>query len=1273
MEVHLSGLPQYLPVDGLKKKLEPILADLNIAEDAFTCEKYRNQRWGNVTFVDRNQGQAFMNKHGQQLLPVPNPDSQRSRQAAFMDSVNGSVNSSSFKSKSSKSSKTPATNQTPRYKARLCLIGNEVFCSLSKSHFANGNAVPGQPNPITVRGLEYAREEKVKPTRKFEKEAAPNDFELDALACGHNVFDNGKLVFIPEVEWPDAGTAKFTKKTLLIKLNNGRVIRIPIDTVINVVCTSGSILNLTLVAVPAFFCESASPASAIRQLARLMAGMSLSDSATKTSTRVRMDSLDGQHAHVVGQSLVYQLRVSGTDLPRRMRALVNHDGFSFMHYPLITQRTPPLHLGASGEVMRFLMDELSSTKNAPLPFGILFQLQRLAYNAYLHPGTVLILTRTLRSIYKSDRDAGRRLISVDALKMLFKQCGWPVPHGDPSEFEVTSIVELLRGNEDRLRAGTVVQGGLLPHSQNLAYIHRANVTPSRITLHGPEPEAQNRILRKFPNHHEYFIRVQFSDENGQDLFFSPKISYDEVWNRFKSRFSQGIQVADRIYRFLGFSHSSLRSHSAWFSAPFFDDDGHFQTYETIIRALGKFSHIRTPAKCAARIGQAFSETPFSLPLDEYGIRVVEIPDVTSADGIRVFSDGVGTLSADVVDRIWEIIPQSKATPNAFQIRFRGSKGMLALDSRLQGSVVRLRPSMTKFDSSDKAILEICDMASKPIPLVLNRQMVKILEDMGVELEWFLQMQDIEVTRLREVTADSYNVADFLRRQKVGEGIRFHRLFRQAADLNLDWRKDAFLRSVVEAMVLRDLRLLKHKARIPISKGMTLFGIMDETGLLNPCEVYVTYDSNRAGNRYEPPPSHGQHVVVTRSPALHPGDIQSAKNIIPPQGHPLRDLSNVIVFSRHGQRDLPSQLSGGDLDGDIYNVIWDARAMPKQLFRPADYPRVEPLDLGREVTKEDMANFFVDFIKMDCLGVIAIRHMILADQNEEGTLHPDCLKLAELHSTAVDFSKTGKGVDFRDLPKANKCRPDFLAPGPETRIVEHSAIQLDEYILEPAPDEDEDQFAAARFEYYKSNKVLGHLYRAVDEHKIWKEDVQSKVRERGASFWDEFIEKLRPRYETLAGQPRGWEVHLETARQIRGWYEEAVSGAMAQYSEHPIKPLTELEVFIGNVVNKSGVQTNRQRDTSIKLGEEFDRISVWITKQMRRVSHDSEVPLTGYQSQYDNLHLCFACVHAGGKADIWQKGRDYANMQSFRVVAACALLAELRTFELARGGGYVGVR
>lgn len=452
-----------------------------------------------------------------------------------------------------------------------------------------------------------------------------------------------------------------------------------------------------------------------------------------------------------------------------------------------------------------------------------------------------------------------------------------------------------------------------------------------------------------------------------------------------------------------------------------DHNGGQQAYFNIISDLGSFKHIRSPARCAARIGQAFSETPYYVPLDDHNISIREIPDVESSDGKRVFSDGVGTMSWNVVYAIWDVIPQKKAAPTAVQVRFTGSKGMLAIDPSLDGSWVCIRPSMKKFESDDARNLEICDTASKPIPLVLNRQMVKILEDMGVNHSWFFRMQNKELTRLREVTADAYHVADFLKRQDVGEGIRLHRFFRQVENMGIDYRQDSFLCSVVEAIVLRELRLLKHKARIPIRKGVTLFGVMDETGFLQENQVYITYDP--MAGRFDPPPGEGP-LLVTRSPALHPGDIQFPHHVIPPVGHALREHTNVIVFSRFGARDLPSQLSGGDLDGDIYNVLWDAEAMPTKVFQPADYPRVPPLDLGREVTRDDMSHFFIDFIRQDILGVIAVRHMILADQQQDGTLNPNCLRLAELHSTAVDFSKTGIPVNMKELPRAHKYRPDL---------------------------------------------------------------------------------------------------------------------------------------------------------------------------------------------------------------------------------------------------------
>lgn len=66
------------------------------------------------------------------------------------------------------------------------------------------------------------------------------------------------------------------------------------------------------------------------------------------------------------------------------------------------------------------------------------------------------------------------------------------------------------------------------------------------------------------------------------------------------------------------------------------------------------------------------------------------------------------------------------------------------------------------------------------------------------------------------------------------------------------------------------------------------------------------------------------VLITKNPCGHEGDIRPAKAI--GTDHPayqkLKHLVNVIVFSQKGTRPLQNMMSGGDLDGDVYMIIWD---------------------------------------------------------------------------------------------------------------------------------------------------------------------------------------------------------------------------------------------------------------------------------------------------------------------------------------------------------------
>ena len=331
----------------------------------------------------------------------------------------------------------------------------------------------------------------------------------------------------------------------------------------------------------------------------------------------------------------------------------------------------------------------------------------------------------------------------------------------------------------------------------------------------------------------------------------------------------------------------------------------------------------------------------------------------------------------------------------------GAKGMISLDSRLHGDVLRIRPSMKKFEGTNITDIEICEAPWKALPAYLNRQVIKIMEDMGTRKEFFLNLQAKAIERLRLITANPINACSFLERQSIGQTTHLPWLINKLSSLNLDFRQDGFLHNALEMAILVELRQLKHKNRIPVEQGAHLHGLMDETGFLEEGQVLCIITVEGV-----PTIIVQNQVIVTRSPALHPGDVRLVDAVMVPADSPLMKLHNCVIFSQKGQRDLPSQLSGGDLDGDRYMIIWDQEALPSEVFAPADYPRVPPHELDREVETSDITDFFVEFMETDQLGRIAVLHRVLADQRENGTLDSDCLRLAELHSTAVDFSKTG---------------------------------------------------------------------------------------------------------------------------------------------------------------------------------------------------------------------------------------------------------------------------
>jgi hypothetical protein len=449
----------------------------------------------------------------------------------------------------------------------------------------------------------------------------------------------------------------------------------------------------------------------------------------------------------------------------------------------------------------------------------------------------------------------------------------------------------------------------------------------------------------------------------------------------------------------------------------------------------------------------------------------------------------------LLKKVWEVYGIKRLLrPTALQIRFQGAKGMVSVDTRLEGEKMLLRSNMKKFETESSWILEVCGAAFKPLPMFLNRQLIKILEDLGVPSQVFLDLQSDVIAKLRYMTESPVNTAFFLR-QSVPQATKISSLIEHLGEAGLDYHDDVFLYSVVELAVVTDLRDLKYRGRIAIEEGMTLYGIMDETGYLQEGEVFVITEqkwssaTSTASNGYldldAAIPTGKQvlvnnRVIITRSPAMHPGDVQLVRAVDVPEDSPLQHLRNVVVFSQHGDRDLPSQLSGGDLDGDLYNVIYDRRFQSAQTYVAAQYPRLSPVQLDRPVTARDMSDFFVKFMETDQLGMLCNVHMQLADQRPLGTLDPDCIKIAAMASTAVDYSKTGLAVNMKELPKHDRHRPDWMMATPRVQLTDTGEVEveeLDDFVDDTFEGIDEER---KPLRYYKSEKVLGQLYRNIDE-------------------------------------------------------------------------------------------------------------------------------------------------------------------------------------------------
>jgi hypothetical protein len=95
------------------------------------------------------------------------------------------------------------------------------------------------------------------------------------------------------------------------------------------------------------------------------------------------------------------------------------------------------------------------------------------------------------------------------------------------------------------------------------------------------------------------------------------------------------------------------------------------------------------------------------------------------------------------------------------------------------------------------------------------------------------------------------------------------------------------------------------------------------------------------------------------------------------------------------------------------------------------------------------------------------------------------------------------------------------------IHDKSAIAMDDHVASQDKDGDDDDDDGPRHRYYGSDKILGQLYRAVEEQKIWAEDIRLTVTAGGPPFWDQLLTALKERVSNIGSvewQHRSQEAH-----------------------------------------------------------------------------------------------------------------------------------------------------
>ena len=481
----------------------------------------------------------------------------------------------------------------------------------------------------------------------------------------------------------------------------------------------------------------------------------------------------------------------------------------------------------------------------------------------------------------------------------------------------------------------------------------------------------------------------------------------------------------------------------------------------------------------------------------------------------------------------------------------------------------LRESQIKFKppSSGDLNLRVVSTASDGQSSLFFGPLVKALEDSGVNTTKLEAIYNETYDNLTEMCRCGLDVLQELCRVSDEDpGTDLHAryiLLRLAIRLKQhgifpEAYENSFLKLYL--VKLAERTRAQNLFEIPIPGSYQALGLTDDYQVLEEKEVYIRARKQTVTG----------DVLIYRDPIIHIGDIQKATAVTDHEiGERLRNkftdtdkhflamtcMDNVIFFSQRDDPPFPNLLSGGDLDGDRFEILTGSENCDSWLHgfeasHPQSYvedensvgetqkvqPKVKDFDIS------ELAKFIGQYIQNDCFAELQDIHMCLADEKSEGMKNSDVMDLATWLSQAVDYAKSGVKVDlYENVLNTDKFRvtakPDFLR-GLNRRASYDS-----------------------KGGYYQSPKVLGRIYRKISELNY---DVPGPVDDstlKAAIARDLKLEHSE--YERLQAIDNSGT--REANAPLQATFEENVKSALGDYRRYlftqNISQLPEVEIFL----------------------------------------------------------------------------------------------------------------